>query len=400
MKVYKYEAVDIKGNNIKGKYLLDNEKQLINILGNKEFFLLNYTICHNNIKNFLRSKVSYRDLAIFSKCFFEVLNSGINLSKGLEIMLQQKMNISINESLSIIKNDIEEGKSIFESMKEFTHIYPKLMIEMVEIGEQSGSLDKVFLNLHKYYLKQYGIYRKIRGILIYPKVLIITTIVITVGIITKIVPVFVHNFMIDSIQVPSSINRIIAINNFFRSKAFIILLILLVLVITIIKVKGYSEKILDNLKYKLPYIKDIYKKSYELKFARNLNLLIGNGIPIITSINIVKNSLSDNYMKQKTERVILNIEEGMSLADALKSVKFFDEFYISMIEMGEETGKLDDMLDNIANIYEENINDNINTISSLIEPITIIILSIIIAIIIINIMMPIINVINSLGEVF
>ncbi|MCY6370335.1 type II secretion system F family protein [Clostridium ganghwense] len=399
MKTYKYKAVNLNGNFIKGKYILNDEKELIELMRNKGYFLIDYRVRYLNIKDF-SYKVSCKDIAIFCKQLSEILKCGINITRGLDILLYQKLNSQINTSLYVVKSDVEKGKDFSESLDKFPKIYPKFMVHMIKIGEQSGNMEKVLLNLYEYYWKEHNVYTKIRSLLIYPVIVFITTIVITIIIITKIIPIFINNLAINNMHITEEVKEIMTINKFINSNESKIIAVCLLMLLMFIRVKGYDKRIFNMIKFSIPGIKEFYKEIYEIKFAQSLSLLISSGVPILTSLEIIQNSFNDKYHKHKISNLILNIREGMSLSNALENTKLFEKFFVSMVLVGEETGNIDEMLDNVASIYEENINGIVNKISSLIEPITILILSIIITFVIVKFMFPIIDIMDSIETMF
>lgn len=400
MKTYRYKAVNIKGELIKGKYALQNEKELIYIMRYKEYFLLDYRVSYLDAIKYLVRKVSYKDLAIFCKQLSEILKSGINLSKGLDILACQKLNPQISSSLETAREDVEKGKYLSESLEKLSNIYPTFMIDMIKIGEQSGNMEKVLFNLYEYYWNEYSVCRKIRSLLIYPIIVLFTTAVITLGIITKIIPLFINNLITNNIQIPDDVKRIIQINKFISSKESKILTVFFSMLLIIFKSKGYYKKIFNTIKFFIPGLKSFYEDIYEMRFAKNLSLLISSGVTILTALDIIQNSSENPYYKEKIRNLIINIKEGMSLSKALEKSKLFKEFSISMIVVGEESGNIDQMLNNVAEIHEENLKSIINKISSLIEPVTTIVLSIIITFIIIKFIFPIMHLIDSVETTF
>lgn len=400
MKTYRYKAINIKGELIKGKYALQNEKELIFIMRDKGYFLLDHRVSYLNRIKYFGRKVYYKDLAIFCKQLSEILKSGINLSKGLDILAYQKLNPQISSSLGAAREDVEKGKYLSESLEKLPNIYPRFMIGMIKIGEQSGNMEKVLFNLYEYYWNEHNVCTKIRSLLIYPIIVLFTTVMITLGIITKIIPLFVNNLVSNNIQVTDEVKKIIEINKFISSKEAKVLIVFFSMLLIIFKSKGYDKKIFSTIKFFIPGLKSFYKEIYEMRFAKNLSLLISSGVPILNALDIIQNSSENPYYEEKISALSINIKGGMNLSKALEQSKLFKKFFISMIVVGEESGNIDQMLNNVAEIYEENLKSNINKVSSLIEPVTTIVLSIIITFIIIKVVFPIIQLIDSVGTTF
>lgn len=394
MRTYKYKALDIEGNVVEEKLTLEDERQLIDLIHKKELFLLKYKLTR---KIDLFSRVSCKDIGMFCKQLSQVLRCGMSLLEGIDILCLQKINPEIISSLYLIKVDIENGESIFSSMNKYPKIYSKFMTEMVQIGEESGSLVKILDNLSTYYMDKYNVQKKVKTALIYPISVFVITLMIVLFLILKIIPDFMKNMgKVDGVNIEGII-KIMEFNDFITSGNLIGIVIAALVLVKLLQLKGYLQKILDFIKLKVPVINKLYEDMYENRIARNLNILISSGIPIISALEIIKKSLSNESMERKITRTISNIKEGMSLTKSLKKEKIFKDFFISMISVGEETGNLEEMIDNAVKVNEIDSNEFIDKFTRLIEPITILILGVIILGVIINVMMPMMNMMDSFG---
>ncbi|QGU95135.1 type II secretion system F family protein [Clostridium bovifaecis] len=397
MKTYKYKALDIEGKCVDGKFTLEDDRQLLYMIHKKGLFLLEYKLTRNKE---CFNKVNLKDISTFCKQFSEILRCGINLSKGLDILCRQKINPSIKDSLNIIKSDVENGKSISISMSNFSKVYPKFMIQMVQIGEHSGNLDRILYNLSKYYIERYNMQKKIKTALVYPASVLIITIAIVLFLVLKILPSFIEDIVKIDEMSAENMNKLMNINRAISGSHFKVIMLTILITVGFLYWKGYLNKALNYIKPKIPIMGKIHTDIDEVNIAKCLSILINSGIPIISALEIIRDSLNDESIKDKVFRVICNIKEGMDLSKALKKESLFDDLFISMISIGEETGNLEEMIDNAVTIHEFDINETASKISKLIEPITILILGGIIACIIINILIPIMNLIDSVGSIY
>lgn len=398
MIAYKYKALNLKGNKVKGKLKVEDEKELIYAIRRRKLFLIDYKLSEKEKFIVKINKVNSKEISIFCRQFGQILRSGIDIEKGFEILCNEKINPIMKESLYYIKIDVEKGKNIYNGMNKFPNIYPKFMREMIQIGEESGNLEKVFLQLSEYYIEEYNIEKKIKTALIYPCTVLVSTLIITIFIILKILPSFVESIVGVNGEIPSSMNRIIKFNKFIMCYKFRIFSLITLLLIYILHNKGILKDIREKTLFKLPISGQIYKEIYEINFIKSLSILISSGIPIVSSLEIIKRSIKNIAIREKILKVIFNIREGIGLAQSLKSINLFNDFYISMISIGEETGNLEEMINNAVNIKEFDVRESINKISKIIEPVIIIILAVIITLIIFNILIPIVNSMeNSFG---
>lgn len=390
MIAYKYKALNSKGDMIKGKLRVEDEKELIYAIRRRELFLIDHKISRKE-KIIKINKVNSKEVSIFCRQFGQILKAGIDIEKGFEILCNEKINSIMKESLYFIRIDVEKGKNIYDGMDKFPNIYPKFMREMVQIGEESGNLEKVLFKLSKYYMEEYNILKKIKTALIYPCTVLVSTVIMTIFIILKILPNFIKGIVGVNGEMPSSMDRIITLNRLFTSFKFRIFLLGVLILICVLQNRGILKSVREKNLFKFPISGQIYKGIYEINFVRSLSILISSGIPIVSSLEIIKRSIKNIVIREKILKVISNIREGVDLAQSLKDVNLLNDFYISMISIGEETGNLEDMINNAVDIKEFDVRESINKISKVIEPAIIIILAAIITSIIFNIFIPILN---------
>lgn len=399
MKTYKYKALDIKGKIIRGKYALKDERELFHIIHEKNLFLLNYKSTKSKV---LFNQVTFKDIAIFCKQFSEILKSGINLSKGLDILCTQRLNSSIRDSLYSIKCDVENGKEIHSSLSNFPQIYPEFMIQMIKIGEYSGNLDNILSSLSEYYIEQYNIQKKIKTSLVYPLSVLISTIIIVLFLTLKILPNFISDISKTSdLSIDAeSMMSIMNMNKVITSNTFKISFIIVCILLLILYKKMNLTKVINHFKFEVPIISKVFLSIWEINIARSLNILIKSGIPIISALEIIRSSVDNDQIKDKISKVISNIRQGTNLSKALEKEVLFNDMFISMISIGEETGNLEDMIENAATIHKFDINETIHKISKLIEPITILIVGGIVACVIMKILIPIMNTLDSIESIY
>ncbi|WMJ81387.1 type II secretion system F family protein [Clostridium sp. MB40-C1] len=393
--MYRYKAIDLKGKTIKGMHNAMEKTEVIKSLRNNGYFILECKLSYFRSLKKLFQKKGHRQIAIFCRQLYEILKSGIDLNKGLNILSNQKFSTDINTSINEIKNDIKKGKTLSEGLAKFPNVFPEFMVSMIKIGEQSGNLEKVLLNLYQYYMNEHNTSSKIKSLMIYPSIVLVTTLCITIFIITKIIPNILDNITTNNIPITKEIKRIIIIRNFLLSKWSIAVVILLITILMFLKFKVCKNKRFNDVRFNLPIIKKFYKELFQIRFIKNLSMLISSGVPIITALRIIERDLKVNFYKEKITNLIVNIREGADFSTSLEKTNLFNDFFISMTMVGEETGSMERMLDNAAEIYEENMKETIRKLSTYIEPITMIFLAGVITIVIINFVFPILDIMNS-----
>lgn len=399
MNFYRYKAINSQGKIIKGSYLVDTEAQLINALNDKELYLITYKLIKAKTLTKIIYRVKDKDLALVCKQLSQILKCGINISEGLKILYNEKLNSMIRDALYIINGDVQKGKDIFESFSRFPNIFPKFMLQLIYIGEKSGNLDQVFEELSEYYAKQYGLNRKIGSMLVYPLVVLVAIIIFTILVIMKVIPEFSKTLTDFDQEIPNNIKKLLFLSSLFNTIYFKIFLILTSAICYYFVLKGHHRKIFDKVKYRIPIFKRIFIQINEIQFARNLNLLINSGITISTSLETIIDSESNIYIKDTMSNVIDSMKSGTKLSNALYNSKIFSNMFVSMLAIGEDTGSLEEMLNNVAEIYENSVDETISRITKLIEPMVVISLAIIIIVIILNLVLPLINTMYSFDSI-
>ncbi|EES90814.1 type II secretion system F family protein [Clostridium botulinum] len=395
MGIYRFRAIDLKGNLIRGKKSALKEVEFITAMRKEGLFILDYKLINNDNILKLFKKVTSMDIGVVCKQLGELLKAGVNIETALEVIENQKINYLIGDSLKTIRRDIEKGRTLFQSINKFSKIYPEFMRQMILIGEKSGNLEDIFLKLAKYYTDKHKIKKKIKNAIMYPLCVLIMTIIVTLFITFRIIPKFATNFIKLNKSIPIGIQRILRFNKIITSYKFYVIVFIIGIIVYKLYKKGYFQIVLEKIMFKSS-LGLIYKEIYEINIIKSISILLDSGIPIINSLDIIVSSINNKVLKDRLLKVVCEIKEGHSLGDALKKEKMFNDFFISMISVGEKIGKIEELINNAVKIKEEDIENLISRIVKSIEPITIIILGGIITFIMMNILMPMMSTMDSI----
>lgn len=406
MNSYKFIAKDINGTNIKGKEAASDTSELIIILRNKGLYLMNYKLIKqrekfNTIFNriFCR-RLALKDLSYLCKQFSVILSAGISIAEAIEILQEESIDNNLKSSLARIKSMIYNGDSLSNSMKQLGKVFPLFMIKMVAVGEESGKLDIILMKLSIYYEKQNKMRSKTINALIYPSVVFIVSIAIMLFLMIKVVPIFADNLLSSGGELPGITVFVLAISDFLTREYS---LIFLVLVLIIIASAGVRDKYFyrikkDRVKLNLPVLKKIYLKLICSKFADAFSMLIGSGISVVKSLDIVAQLLDNIIIEENLQAGILKVNNGESLSSVIKDMKIFPKLLCSMIKIGEETGCIEELLHKVSEIFEEEAYESISKVTVLIEPVMICFLSVMVAFIIGATMLPMLNMMKVMGS--
>ncbi|KYH35674.1 putative type II secretion system protein F [Clostridium tepidiprofundi DSM 19306] len=392
---YRYKAMDIYGKIHKGNIEAVDYQDLWMKIRQKNLFLISYS---KRVKNILTiNSVSQRDLAIFNKEFYLALKAGINIEYILK-MLSLKWNKGVlKECMKSIGNDVKKGVSLSESMRCFKNVFPSFMIDMINIGEESGKLEYIFKNLSVYYYKEFKYKNRIINASIYPLIVLFTTVFVTHFLLVSIIPVFMRTFSLNDKKLPFITKILIDISNFAVKYNYLIISAVFVVPIIIYfvsKLKA-TKNIVEMLKLRLPFIKKVSMCTLLFKIFRELELLFSSGVNLLKALQLISNTLDNVVIKKKFSVCVERLKMGCSVSDALESTQLFDNYTMSILKVGEETGKLELVFTNLADIYEEMLDNFLRRIIVLIEPILILILSLIVGTIVIAFVIPIFDTIYT-----
>ena len=392
MTVFNYEAKNIDGIVIKGKLEVDTKEELQKNLREKNFFLIKVEeeVAANNLSFDKFREIPFKDLSMFCKELYFTLSAGIPMIRSLEIINGNIENKKLKAVIEELIEEIQKGRNMSDVLKEKDEI-PNMFSAMVAVGESTGYLDEIIKDMSIYYDKQYQQKLKIKSALSYPKVLVAFGSLITVGLITFVVPTFVETITSSGGEVPLITRVVIGISDFCRNN-FIILAILVMGII------GFKKYILDK-NENFIYERDkflmnskklgaITQQVTTARFARTFAILIKGGMGIIESIDIVSESIGNEYTKKLLQESKELVNVGSSIGEALEAKEVIPTLLTQMMKIGEESGNIDSILDQISEFYDSESDFAIKKFTSLIEPVVIIGLALVVGIVIVALVLP------------
>lgn len=392
MKVFKYRAMKSDGTKIEGRYEGLTRDDVINMITSSGYYPL-------KIEEIVKSKsisfksfdrVPTKDLVIFCRQFYTMLDAGVTIVNCLNILSTELPNKKLREILGYIEEEVKKGELLSVSMSRHKKYFPQLLIKMIESGEIGGNIDEMMLRMSIHFEKENKINKKVESAMIYPAVLSIVAIVAIMFIMTFVMPSFVGIFEEERITLPLITKLTIGISKFLSSNIILIIIAVGALLIAFKAYKNTTSGMLNisKFKLKLPVIGVLNNKIIVCRFTRTLATLLSAGVSLIhalpTVAGVVENKVAEETITKLRERVV----RGDSLSSIIKEDKLFPNMLSSMIKIGEESGSLDKILNKTADFYEDEVEQAIQTTITLIEPILIVILGLVIGTIVISIMLP------------
>ena len=338
----------------------------------------------------LGNTVGLKDLAVFSRQFATMINSGLSLIRTLNILAEQTENKRLAEVTKELRAYVEEGGSLSDAMAQHDDVFPKLHIAMVRAGETAGNLDEVLVRVAETLEKDLALRRKIKSAVTYPIVVLVLAILAVIAMLVFVVPTFVGMFedMGGDLPVPTQI--LLAMSNFVQAFwwTFPIIAIVAWQAFRRSRRNASVRYRLDQLKLRLPVFGPLFRKVALSRFARNLSSLLKAGVPILQALDITAETVNNGVVSDALGEVRTSVKEGESVAGPLEHHEVFPPMTVQMLAVGEETGQIDLMLTKISEFYDQEVEAATESLTAMLEPLMIAVLGGIVGAMVIALYMP------------
>lgn len=343
--------------------------------------------------------VSVRELSVFCRQFESVLNAGVTVIEALSMLAEQTENKSFKSALEDVRDAVQKGETLAAAMSEHPKIFPPLMIQMIAAGETSGGLDKALNRMGTSFEKDAHLKGLIVKSAIYPCILILVIIVVVAIMMIKIVPTFTESFDEVGGQLPGITLAVMAVSDFFVNSWYIMLIVLVAVVLFLKEFKKTSvgAELFGKLGLKAPLFGKLNIKTACARMTRTLATLLASGIQLVDAIRLVAEMMSNAIVKHALEEAQEEVTRGISLSKPLADSGVFPPMVYHMIEIGEETGNMEDMLDKVSEYYEDEVEMETQSLMAAMEPLIIIIMACVVVPIVLAIMMPMYTLYNNIG---
>ncbi|MEG1595661.1 MAG: type II secretion system F family protein [Lachnospiraceae bacterium] len=345
--------------------------------------------------------VKPRELSIFCRQFVSILQAGIPVREALSMMVEQTENKAFGKVINEVRVSIEKGEGLAASMHLYPKFFPPLMTSLVEAGEASGSLDLAFTRLAIQFEKDAKLKGMILKALMYPVILLITAFAVMMVMLIKVIPNYVDIFKQMDTELPAITQMVVSASEFMQSYWYFVVVGILLL---IIGVRGYSKTdkgriIIAKIAIHLPLFGKLTIKTASARMARTLSTMLLSGLSLLEALEITAKSMENALFKDAIIIAREDVARGFSLAEPIKNCGLFPPLVTHMIEIGEKTGTMDQMLEKLADYYEEEVEIATQTVMAALEPMIIIVMAAIVGILVVAIMAPMTSMYNNLGNV-
>ncbi len=340
------------------------------------------------------------ELTTFTRQLATLLDAGLPLLRALEVMTRQEKNLRFQAVLEQIADQVKSGNSFSDGLSQHPKIFDRLYVNMVRAGEAGGVLDVVLSRLAGFMEKALKTKKKVKAAMVYPIVVVGVAVSIVALLMVVVVPKFqtIFDDMLEGAALPGPTQLVVGISNFMREN---ILLTLIILVVAFFAFKFFMKtpigsKLFNWLSINTPKVGDLVRKVNIARITRTFGTLLSSGVPILQSITITKDITGNKFYESALSRIHDAVRDGESLAKPMERESVFPNMVTSMVDVGEETGELAEMLNRVADNYDEDVDNAVAGITSIIEPVMIVFLAVVVGFIVIALFLPIVEIIKQL----
>jgi len=351
---------------------------------------------------FQRKKVKPKIMMIFTRQLATLIDSGLPLLRGLNVLAKQERDTVLRNTINKLADGVQGGSTFSESLAQHPLIFNHLYVNMVKAGEVGGVLELALRRLAEFQEKAQKIKNKVVAAMVYPIIVMTMAIAILAFLLVFIVPKFevIFHEMLGDKPLPAITLFVIGVSNFVKNHGLVLvgLLIAAVAAYKLIARTRAGRSIIDRFKLRVPLFGDLIRKTAISRFSRTLGTLVTSGVPILQALNITRETAGNMVIAGAISQVHDSVKEGESIVQPLEASGAFPPMAISMIDVGEETGQLPEMLLKIADVYDDETDNSVAALTSMLEPIMIVFLALVVGTIVIALFMPLISIISGLQQ--
>jgi type IV pilus assembly protein PilC len=398
---FRYEAQNFDGKRIQGVFE-GNYDEVVAMIREKNFFPTEISEIKGakDIKELhLFGKVDKKSIAMFCHQFASVIKAGVPMTQSLYILYRQTENKMLKAALETVYEDVQTGRTLSESMADHPKVFPPLLINMVNAGEVSGTLEESLERMAVHFEKDYKLQRKVKGAMIYPVTVLIVAVLVVVFLLLKVVPTFEGIFGRMGTDLPAPTKMLLSASGYVQQNGLYLLIgAVLVLIAARMYIKTHNGRFAwHSLLMKLPVVKKLLEHTIAARFSRTLGTLTSTGVPLEEALGVTGRVVNNAPAEKAIQRIQEDVNKGDSIALSMERTGLFPVMLVQMTQVGEESGTLDSMLNKTADYYEGEVEANVSRLTSLMEPLIIVVLGGIVAFIVLSIALPMFDMVNLAG---
>lgn len=397
MALFDYKARDREGNAVSGAVEAPSENVAQDVLRDKGLIVIGLNertriTLFQSTFGFLK-RVPRKEVVLFSRQLAVLISATVPIVQALRILVKQQKNINFKIIISEIADEVDGGARLSEALKRYPQVFSSFFIHMIKSGETTGKLDETLNYLADQQEKDYDLSSKIKGAMIYPAFIVSGMLVVGVLMMIFVLPQLTDVLQQGGAELPWSTKLVMGASSFLQTKWWLLVLILLILGggYFLFNRSPIGKRKLDEAKMRLPIFGLIYQNIYLVRFSRSLSTLLVSGVTLTRSLEITADIIGNLVYKELIEQTIKEVEAGKSIAGVFLKSKAVPVMLPHMMAIGEQTGKLDLILDKIAGFYARDLENMVNNLVSLIQPLILVVMGIGVAVMVMSILMPMYN---------
>lgn len=391
---FTYVAVDNRGKEKRGSIEADNREKVIDILKNDGLIPVSVKeqgALNKNIDFSIGKKVKPRDLSVFCRQFVSITQAGVPMKEALQMLSEQTENKWLKRAISEVLLSVEKGNTLADSMRGQSDIFPPMLINMVEAGENSGSLEMAFTRMAIQFEKEAKLKATIRKATIYPIILVVAAIGVVAVMLLFVIPIFIDMFADLDVEMPG-ITMWVMNTSEWMTEHWYMILGLIILVIAAYKMIYRTEQgrlAIDRVKMKMPLFGKLTVKTACAQFARTMSTLLSSGISTIDALETVSKIVNNIHYTNALLKAREEVMKGIPLSEPLTASKIFPPMVCHMTGIGEETGNIEDMLEKLADYYDEEVEMTTQSVLAAMEPLIIVFMAVVVGTLVVAVVSPI-----------
>lgn len=346
----------------------------------------------------LFKSISYKDLSIITRQFSTMLNAGIPVVETLYILAEQTPNKKLKSILIDIRTEVEQGKTLTAAMKKYYNVFGPLAISMIEVGETGGILAETLMKISEHYEKIYKLRSKVKSAMAYPVVIFFIAIIVVTILLIFLIPTFASLYESVGMNLPGPTQFVLNLSLFLRHNIIYIIVGLVIFGYAFKRWKNSpgGKKVWDNFVLRMPIFGGLIKKNAIARFTRTLGVLVNSGVSILDALEISAHTAGNYVIESAILKARKSVGEGKSIAGPLRQSGVFPPLVTQLIEIGEKSGRLSDMLNKVSDFYEEEVDAATSALTSVIEPIMLVFIGGVVGGILLAMYLPIFNLASAI----
>ncbi len=406
MASFTYKAKTSAGVTINGRFDAPDKDMVVSFLKGKGLYPMDIKEvkqADNGISLKSGNKITAKDLSVFCRQFYTMMNAGIPIVGCLDLLRRQTENARFSGVITNVYDEVQKGKGLSEALRTHSGVLPPILISMIEVGEVSGTLDTVLDRLAMHFEKDNRIRQKIKSAMTYPIVIGLIALLMIVFMLTFVVPKFIAMFTTAASSLPLPTKMLIGVSHALMNIWFLItaftVIFLLGFMFSRFKNTPKGRLFISDIISRIPKVGNSYRKILASRFSRALSLLMETGVPLMQALDVVDKVVDNERVSVGLAKVKDDIERGANLAGSFERIGIFPVMVTQMIGIGEESGSLGEVVEKVADFYDEELDTAISQIISLIEPVMILGLALVVGFIVISMVMPIFGMYENLSQI-